>query len=251
MLFCVQALLADIDGTLVDSTAAVTASWTTWAGAHRLDAGQILRVCHGRRTQDTVAMFLPADRVPAATRHMEELELAALDGVRALPGAGLLLRGLPAGRWAGVTSGSQKLMRARLAAAGLPVPAVLIAAEDVSQGKPDPEGYLAASAALGAAIARCVVIEDSPAGIAAGRAAGARTVAVATSHDAAELAGADIVVPDLTRCAVALHADHLVLTADLNASLEPVPSGGLVCRDLRSWLSMTGRDRWREATRTT
>jgi len=213
MLFRAQALLVDIDGTLVDSTAAVIASWTTWAAAHRLDVREILRVCHGRRAQDTVAMFLPAERVPSATRQLEELELAALDGVTALPGAGILLRDLPSNRWAGVTSGSQALMRARLAAAGLPVPAVLIAAEDVSRGKPDPEGYLAASAALGYDIVQCVVIEDSPAGIAAGRAAGARTVAVATSHDGAELRGADIVVQDLTRCAVELRTDHVVLSA--------------------------------------
>jgi beta-phosphoglucomutase-like phosphatase (HAD superfamily) len=118
MLFRAAALLVDIDGTLVDSTAAVVASWTTWAALHRLDAGQILRVCHGRRTQDTVAMFLPAERVPSATRQLEELELAVLDGVTALPGAQVLLRDLPASRWAGVTSGSHKLMRARLAAAG-------------------------------------------------------------------------------------------------------------------------------------
>jgi mannitol-1-/sugar-/sorbitol-6-phosphatase len=213
MLFRAQALLVDIDGTLVDSTAAVIASWTAWAAMHGLDAGEILRVCHGRRTQDTVAMFLHADRVPSATRHLEELELAALEGVTALPGADVLLQDLPSSRWAGVTSGSQRLMRARLAAAGLPVPAVLIAAEDVSEGKPDPEGYLAASAALGCDIARCVVIEDSPAGIAAGQAAGARTVAVATSHDAAQLSSADIVVQDLTRCAVELQGDHLVLAA--------------------------------------
>jgi len=218
MLFRAQALLVDIDGTVVDSTAAVVASWTTWAGRYRLDAGEILRVCHGRRTQDTVAMFLPAERVPSATRQVEELELAALDGVAALPGADMLLQDLPANRWAGVTSGSQRLMRARLAAARLPVPAVLIAAEDVSEGKPDPEGYLAAAAALGCDIVRCVVIEDSPAGIAAGQVAGARTVAVATSHDAAELTSADIVVQDLTRCTVELQADHLVLTANLKLS---------------------------------
>src|SRR5262245_47757251 len=125
MLFHAQALLVDIDGTLVDSTAAVVTTWTTWAAKYRLDAGEILRVCHGRRTQDTVAMFLPAERVPSATWHLEELELAALDGVTALPGADALLQDLPSNRWAGVTSGSQKLMRARLAVAGLPVPAVL------------------------------------------------------------------------------------------------------------------------------
>ena len=214
MLFRAQAILVDIDGTLVDSTAAVVASWTTWAARHGLDAGEILRVCHGRRTQDTVAMFLPAGRVASATRQVEELELAALDGVTALPGADALLRDLPGNRWAGVTSGTQRLMRARLAAAGLPAPAVLIAAEDVSEGKPDPEGYLAASAALGCDIVRCVVIEDSPAGIAAGQAAGARTVAVATSHDATQLSSADIVVQNLTRCAVELQTDHLALTAN-------------------------------------
>jgi sugar-phosphatase len=215
MLFHAQALLVDIDGTLVDSTAAVVTSWTTWAATQRLDAEEILRVCHGRRTQDTVAMFLPAEQVALATRDLEELELAALDGVTALPGADVLLRKLPSDRWAGVTSGSQALMRARLAAAGLPVPAVLIAAENVSEGKPDPEGYLTASAALGYDIVDCVVIEDSPAGIAAGRAAGARTVAVATSHNAAELSGADTVVPNLTCCAVELRTDHVVLTATL------------------------------------
>jgi sugar-phosphatase len=105
-------------------------------------------------------------------------------------------------------------MRARLAAAGLPVPAVLIAAENVSEGKPDPEGYLTAAAALAYDIVDCVVIEDSPAGIAAGRAAGARTVAVATSHNAAELSGADAVVLNLTHCTVELRTDHVVLTAN-------------------------------------
>jgi sugar-phosphatase len=212
-LFRAEALLVDIDGTLVDSTGVVVATWTTWASMHRLDIEQILRVCHGRRTQDTVAMFLPAEQVPPATLDLEELELAALDGVTALPGADALLRELPSHRWAAVTSGSQALMRARLAAAGLPIPMVLIAAEDVSEGKPNPEGYLTAAAVLGYDIARCVVIEDSPAGIAAGREAGARTVAVATSHDATDLIGADVVVPNLASCAVELRVDHLVLTA--------------------------------------
>jgi sugar-phosphatase len=109
MLFHAQALLVDIDGTRVDSTAVVVASWTAWAATHQLDVEEILRVCHGRRTQDTVAMFLPAEQVPPATRDLEELELAALDGVTALPGADVLLQELPSDRWAGVTSGSQAL----------------------------------------------------------------------------------------------------------------------------------------------
>ena len=138
MLFRARALLVDIDGTLVDSTAAVIASWTTWAAAHRLDVREILRVCHGRRAQDTVAMFLPAERVPSATRQLEELELAALDGVTALPGAGILLRDLPSNRWAGVTSGSQALMRARLAAAGQSVSAPPPRTRGMSTSRPRP-----------------------------------------------------------------------------------------------------------------
>jgi sugar-phosphatase len=104
-------------------------------------------------------------------------------------------------------------MRARLASAGLPVPDVLVSAEDVEAGKPDPEGYLKAAAALGRDIGRCLVIEDAPAGIAAGRAAGARVLAVATSHSASELASADGVVADLTACIVKQTTDGLVIRA--------------------------------------
>ncbi|MFD0662100.1 HAD-IA family hydrolase [Thermocatellispora tengchongensis] len=129
-----------------------------------------------------------------------------------LPAAARLLHDLPEDRWAAVTSGSGALMRARLQTAGLPVPEVLVAAEDVSAGKPDPEGYLKAAAALGHPAERCLVIEDAPAGIAAGRAAGAHTLAVATSHPAAELTTADAVVPDLTACALQVTAAGLTLT---------------------------------------
>jgi sugar-phosphatase len=103
-------------------------------------------------------------------------------------------------------------MEARLAAAGLPVPEVLVSAEDVSAGKPDPEGYLKAAAALGYDIARCLVVEDSPAGVQAGSAAGAPTLAVATSHSSAELSAADAVIPDLSSCAIEVAPDALLVT---------------------------------------
>ena len=144
-----DAVLFDIDGTLVDSTAAVTRTWTTWAAEHGIDADEILRVCHGRRTEDTVGMFLPAEQHAAAVAELEQLELADLDDVRALPGTQSLLPRLPADRWAAVTSGSRALMRTRLTAAGLPIPEVLVSAEAVEAGKPEPEGYLKAAAALG------------------------------------------------------------------------------------------------------
>jgi sugar-phosphatase len=143
--------------------------------------------------------------------HLLKHTLADLDDVIALPGTQTLLRDLPADRWAAVTSGSRALMLARLAAAGLPVPEVLVSADDVSVGKPHPEGYRKAAAALGYDIARCLVVEDAPAGIQAGQAAGAHTLAVATSHSALELSSADAVVPDLTACTVERTADALLL----------------------------------------
>ena len=210
MRFEVQALLFDIDGTLVDSTPVVERTWRTWAAKRGMDAEAILRVCHGRRSEDTIADLLPEAERDEAVEELARMELGDLNDVTALPATKTLLPSLPKDRWAAVTSGSQELMRARLTAAGLPVPDVLIAADDVSAGKPDPEGYLKAAAALGYDIVDCLVIEDAPAGLAAGRAAGARTLAVATSHDAAELT-ADAVVRDLTECRVEHHAHGLVV----------------------------------------
>jgi sugar-phosphatase len=207
----VDAILFDIDGTLVDSTAAVVRTWTTWAAKHGIDADEILRVCHGRRTEDTLGMFLPAEQHATAMAELERLELADLDDVRALPGTHSVLRRLPADRWAAVTSGSGELMRTRLTAAGLPIPEVLVSAEAVEAGKPDPEGYLKAAAALGRDIRRCLVVEDAPAGISAGRAAGARVLAVATSHPASELTSADAVIADLTACDLEWTPDGVVV----------------------------------------
>lgn len=193
-----RGILLDIDGTLVDSTAAVERSWRTWAREYGLDPEEVLRICHGRRTQDIIPKFVPPRQQAAAVARELALELTDLDGVVALPGARQLRDALPPEQWAAVTSGERSLMTARLLAAQLPLPEVLISAEDVSTGKPSPEGYLKAAAALGFDAGQCLVVEDAPAGISAGRAAGARVLAVMTSHDAAELADADVVVADLS-----------------------------------------------------
>lgn len=204
-----EAILFDIDGTLVDSTAAVERTWRTWAAEHDLDAAHILSICHGVRSEDVVARYLPASEIPAATIELEDMELQDLEGVTALPCAADVLGRLPEPRWAAVTSGSGRLMRKRLSAAGLPVPDILIAADDVVAGKPDPEGYRNAAEALGSPIDRCLVIEDAPAGIAAGRAAGATVLAVCTSHQRAEVADADVVVDSLTDVSVTVGPDGI------------------------------------------
>lgn len=186
----VAALLFDIDGTLVGSIDTVEQVWRVWAGRRGIDANEILAVCHGRRSEDTIAEFLPAPEVPAALAELDALEHAHAGEVSALPGTRTLLTQFaaePHQRWAAVTSGGRQVMLPRLVAAGLPVPRVFVAAEDVSRGKPDPEGYRMAAEALGVQAQQCLVLEDAPAGIGAGLAAGAHVLAVATSHTAQEL----------------------------------------------------------------
>ena len=200
--FMVEAILFDIDGTLVDSTPAVERTWRAWARSRGFDAEKILASSHGRRTEDTLADFLPAHQIPQAARELLDLETADLEGVVALPGARELLTALPPRQWAAVTSGGCELMRRRLDVAGLPVPEVLISAEDVQAGKPDPEGYHLAAARLGANPHRCLVLEDAPAGVEAGRRAGGQVLAVATSHTPAQLAGRAQVIQDLRQLQV-------------------------------------------------
>jgi sugar-phosphatase len=171
----------------------------------------VLRVCHGRRTEDTVADFVTAPQRAAAVARLQALELADLDGVTALPGAGKLLEDIPRGRWAAVTSGERELMTARLAAAHLSIPDTMVCAEDVAVGKPSPEGYVKAAAALKFDAHRCVVIEDAPAGIAAGLAAGAHVLAVTTTHDARQVSDAAVVIPDLSSVRVEFTGNELVL----------------------------------------
>src|SRR3954453_10378183 len=206
-----RAILFDIDGTLGDSTPVVERSWRTWAQEYRVDADEVLRVCHGRRTEDTVAEFVAPQQLEVAVARLQALELADFEGVMALPGAQQILEALAPRRWAAVTSGERDLMIGRLSAAQLPIPETMICAEDVAVGKPSPEGYLLAAAALGLDARHCVVVEDAPAGIAAGLTAGARVVAVTTTHTADQVAGADVIVADLSCLRVELTDDGVVL----------------------------------------
>lgn len=155
----------------------------------------MLAVVHGRRSADTVAALVPESRRAAATALIDRFELEDAGTVPAVAGAAELLASLPPAVWAVVTSGTPELAAARLRAAGLPLPGALVSGSDVRTGKPDPEGYLLGARLLGVPPEETVVVEDSPAGIAAGRAAGARVLGVGQR---ALGAGADVVVTDLT-----------------------------------------------------
>ena len=180
--FFVDAVLFDMDGTLVASNAVVDRVWGQWAKRHALDAARILEYSHGRRSGETVAYFAPATAdVDFEADWVERTEIEQSDEVVEIAGAARFLRALPPQSIAVVTSASRALAQARLRSAGLPEPRLLITAEDVKRGKPDPEGYLAAASALGVHPSRCLVLEDAPAGLAAGRAAGARVIAVASA----------------------------------------------------------------------
>lgn len=169
-------IVFDCDGVLVDSDAAVVAAWSRWAQAHGLDPVAVVDACHGQPARATVAAFLSPRDVDEGLAQIDRLELDLAVDVRALPGARDLLAGLPSGRWGIVTSGNRVLATARLAGSGIARPEVVVTADDVTRGKPDPEGYALALRRLGAVAVRSVVFEDTPTGIAAARAAGVGTV---------------------------------------------------------------------------
>ncbi len=217
----VAALLFDLDGVLADSTLAVEMVWRDFAARHGLDADGLMIGLHGRRMVDTLARALPgisSDELRIESERLEAGEVAGAGATRPQPGAVALTHRLGA-TWAIVTSGTRVVAQARIDALGLATPPVMVTADEVRRGKPDPEPYATAAARLGVPASACLVVEDAPAGIEAGNAAGALTVAVTTSHPARELD----------------HADHLVGTvADLSA--EPDRTGlhiRLACRRAR------------------
>jgi sugar-phosphatase len=190
-------LLCDLDGVLVDSTAAIDRVYRGWASEHGIDAALVVATAQGRPSREVVAVCAPGLDAAVQSALIEAAHVGDQEGVVAIAGALELLAETPADRLAVVTSCSDALAAARLRAAGLPVPRTLVTADMVQRGKPDPEGYLRAAAELGARPDRCVVLEDAPAGVAAGLAGGMRVIGVLTSHAREELAGADAYVDDL------------------------------------------------------
>ncbi|MGN6390905.1 MAG: HAD-IA family hydrolase [Gemmatimonadales bacterium] len=189
------AVLFDLDGVLVDSTALVEQQWRRWAVARGLQPEPFLRVCHGRRAVETIRMAAPELDAEAEVRAFAPSDEDS-EAVKPLDGASRLLGELPDGTWAVATSGPRALATDRLRQVGLPTPAVFVCAEDVACGKPSPEAYALAASRLGVPAAECLVFEDAPAGIDAARAAGMAVVGLTTTHPADQLP-ADARVPTL------------------------------------------------------
>jgi len=196
------ALLFDLDGVLIDSTNCIIRHWATWAGQHGLDVSDVMKVAHGLRTIETMRLVAPHLDIEAEAERHAAREIADTDGIVAIEGALQLLESLPGDAWAVVTSGGAELATARLRRAGLPVPGILVTADDVLHGKPAPDPYLLGAERLGVAVPQCVVVEDAPAGLQSARAAGMRAIGVASTHSREELHRATVIVERLSAISV-------------------------------------------------
>jgi mannitol-1-/sugar-/sorbitol-6-phosphatase len=217
--FRCKAILFDLDGVLVNSAELVERTWRVWAARHQLDADKVIAVAHGRRTIETVRIIAPQLNVDAEVAALESSEMITSEGVYEIPGARELLEMLPSERWAVVTSGIRAVAEFRIWYTGLPMPSVMICAEDLSRGKPDPEGYLTAAMRIGQPPKDCIVIEDAPAGIEAAHNAGMRAVAIAATYPAEQLAAAELVVERLTDLSVVLNQNQEVIEVNGPPSL--------------------------------
>ena len=200
--FDCTAILFDLDGVLVDSTGSVTRQWRRWAEEQNLDPQKVVEIAHGVRTIEIVRKLAPHLEAEAEVVRLEKREADDHEGVAVMPGAAELLNAIPQGRWCVVTSGTRYLATSRLKLANLPTPKVLVSADDVSKGKPDPEPYLMGAKLLGMIPAECLVIEDAPAGIRAAHAGGMKAIGITSTYPASALQEADAVVQKLTQIKV-------------------------------------------------
>jgi sugar-phosphatase len=216
-----KGLLFDMDGVLISSIASVNRCWRRWAAHYNVPNAHQFEIPHGTRAIDVMLSLRPdfnPDQIATGLRLIEDMEIDDIADLQVLPGVRELLTSLPAARWTIVTSATRRLMVARLAAAGLPSPARLVAGDDVVNGKPHPEPYITGAKMLGFTPADCIVVEDAPTGAGSGHAAGSRVLGVLGTHAAPDLyaAGASWVVASLANV-------HATLTADtLKINLTPV-----------------------------
>jgi sugar-phosphatase len=208
-----SALLFDFDGVLVDSTKLVYRLWGGWAAKQNLDPEQVFSIVHGRRAFEIITIVAP--HLPAAEEAQALILEEANDpsGTEQIAGAAELLAALPEHYWAIVTSGGHAATLSKLAHAGLTPPKMLVSADDVKVGKPDPEGYLKAAEMLNRSPSECIVIEDSPAGLEAAKRAGMRSIGVLSTHEASELMNATFLVKQLLHIQVQHVVDGTITLA--------------------------------------
>jgi mannitol-1-/sugar-/sorbitol-6-phosphatase len=200
--FPCSAILFDLDGVLVDSTRSVDRQWRAWAERKGVDGDKVIAIAHGVRTIEVIKYIAPHLDAEAEVREIESREADDHEGVSVMPGAAALVSTIPSGRWCVVTSGTRPLARARLRFGGLPVPEVLVTADDVLNGKPHPEPYLKGAELLGMRPENCLVIEDAPAGIQSAHAGGMKVIGITSTYPATQLSMADAVVEELAQIRV-------------------------------------------------
>lgn len=222
-----------MDGVLLDSTHAVARVWRQWAIEHGFEPEEVVRAAHGRPSISTIRDYLPGSDYESENREVERRELADLEGIVPWPGAIELLRSLPPERWAIVTSCTRLLAEVRLRAGGLPRPEVFVSSDDIEHGKPAPDAYLKGAESLKLNAADLIVVEDVPAGVRSGKAAGCRVIALRTTMPETDLhdAGADWIVQDCSAVVTSRQnaaAEKIALTLDLAKKQPHTP------RNLRS-----------------
>jgi sugar-phosphatase len=188
----------------------VDRQWRIWARERGIDEQKAVAIAHGVRAIEVIRTIAPHLDAEAEVSKLESLEAADHDGVAVMPGAADLVHSIPAGRWGVVTSGRRHLATARLQFAGIPIPQVMVTAQDVTNGKPHPEPYLKGAELLGVSPAECLVIEDAPAGIRSAHAGGMKVIALASTFPASALGQADSVVQKLKQIHVAPDGDGML-----------------------------------------
>jgi mannitol-1-/sugar-/sorbitol-6-phosphatase len=214
--FHCAAILFDLDGVLVDSTGSVSRLWRLWATEHQLDPEKVLSIAHGVRTIEVVRAAAPWLDAVKEVKKIEEREASDRDGVSTMAGASALVRSIPADRWAIVTSGTRMLASARLRSGNISPPAVLVSADEVINGKPDPEPYLMGARLLRHRPEDCLVVEDAPAGIQAAKAAGMKVIGITTTYPRGQLGAADAVIDSLTAVGIRISGARLEVTVTPN-----------------------------------
>ena len=213
--FVCGAILFDLDGVLIDSTRSVDRQWRAWAREKGIEEEKVMAIAHGVRSIEVIRAVAPHLDAPSEVQWLERHEAEDQSDVSVMPGAAELISAIPHGRWCVVTSGTRLLATARLRLGGLPIPKVLVTADDVTNGKPHPEPYLKGAELLGVEPAQCLVIEDAPAGIQAAHAAGMKAIALASTYPALKLQEADAVVEKLNQIHVTRDgADKLIISVD-------------------------------------